>query len=213
MKILTKDEEEAHYNEVLRGGFIGGGAGLGLGMDASLLAQKRSPFYRQLTLPMKAFLVSSSLTFCAIINADRASRSFEAQRTAGFNFEDKTAKLLRERQAQMTGLQKAKEWGREHRYPIVGASWVASMGAAFAIVSRDKYLTGPQKLVQARVYAQGLTLLVLIATAAFEISDQRQAKEHPELVVRHEAYRGEDQWKGKLSPPSAHSPRIVLTDE
>ena len=40
---------------------------------------------------------------------------------------------------------------REERYKIVGASWVASMIAAFALVGRNPYLTGTQKLVQARV--------------------------------------------------------------
>ena len=45
------------------------------------------------------------------------------------------------------------------------------MATAWALVNRNKYLSGPQKLVQARVYAQFLTLGVLVATAAFEISD------------------------------------------
>ena len=65
------------------------------------------------------------------------------------------------------------EFGRKERYKIVGGSWLASMVAAFAIVNRNKYLTGPQKLVQARVYAQFLTLGVLVASAAFEISDSK----------------------------------------
>ena len=75
--------------------------------------------------------------------------------------------------AGMTWTQRAMAWGREERYKIVGASWVASMIAAFAIVGRNPYLTGPQKLVQARVYAQGLTLAVLVASAGFELQDSR----------------------------------------
>ena len=72
-----------------------------------------------------------------------------------------------------------------------------------------------QKLVQARVYAQGLTIAVLIATAAFEISDQRNDQGRYETVqtydpsdpthkkmiekrVHKEEYEGEDQWKGRL---------------
>jgi hypothetical protein len=87
------------------------------------------------------------------------------------------------------------------------------MGLAFAIVGRNPYLTTSQKIVQARVYAQGLTLAVLIATAAFEIGDRGNSDgmwetvkvvdpndpEHKHLIekrVHHESYRGEDLWKG-----------------
>lgn len=75
------------------------------------------------------------------------------------------------------------------------------MGLAFAIVGRSPYLTTSQKIVQARVYAQGLTLAVLIGTAAFEISDRDKGDdsndpEHKQSETHHESYRGEDQWKG-----------------
>jgi hypothetical protein len=74
------------------------------------------------------------------------------------------------------------DFGKKERYKIVGASWIASMATAFAIVNRNKYLTGPQKLVQARVYAQFLTLGVLVASAAFEISDSKNQQGHWETV-------------------------------
>lgn len=76
------------------------------------------------------------------------------------------------------------------------------MGLAFAIVGRSPYLTTSQKLVQARVYAQGLTLAVLIASAAFEIGDRNEDDdssdpEHKHSEAHHKSYRGEDQWKGQ----------------
>ena len=43
-------------------------------------------------------------------------------------------------------------------------------------------MSGPQKLVQARVYAQFLTLGVLVATAAFEIADSRNEEGRWETV-------------------------------
>ena len=106
------------------------------------------------------------------------------------------------------------DWGRENRYGIVGASWVASMGIALGLVGRSPYLSTAQKIVQARVYAQGLTLAVLVASAAFEIGDKNKGKgryetvkvldpndpQHKRLIekqIHHESYEGEDQWKGK----------------
>ena len=88
------------------------------------------------------------------------------------------------------------------------------MGIAFGLVSRSPLSTA-QKLVQARVYAQGITVAVLIATAAFEVNDQRNDKgryetiqtfdpddpTHTKMVekkVHKEEYEGEDQWKGNV---------------
>ena len=93
------------------------------------------------------------------------------------------------------------------------------MGAALAIVNRTPGLTKAQKLVQARVYAQGLTLAVLIATAAFEVNDKNKGKgrwetvmvldpndpEHKHMIekkIHHEAYAGEDLWRGEFFFPT-----------
>ena len=106
-------------------------------------------------------------------------------------------------------------WGKENRYPIVGVSWAASMAIALGIVGRSPYLSTPQKLVQARLYAQGLTVAVLIATAAFEIGDQRSGEgkyetiqvidpddpEHKHVIdkkMHREEYTGQDQWKDMI---------------
>jgi hypothetical protein len=210
MKVLTKEEEEVHYAAVLRGGLIGGAVGLGVGLGATVLLHRRSTFFRNLTLPLKTFFVTSSGTFAAIVQADRSSRSFEAARHGTIEFQDSTARLLAEQQATLSGWEKAKNFGREYRYPIVMTSWAASMAGSLGMVSRDKYLTAAQKLVQARMYAQGLTLLILVATAAFEVDNQRNKRvdevvrvkdpNHPgqfvEKTIHHENYAGEDLWKG-----------------
>ena len=77
---------------------------------------------------------------------------------------------------------RAKEWVSEQRYPIVFGSWVASMAIALGIVGRSPYLSTQQKLVQARVYAQGLTLAVLVASFALEGNDLRAGKGRWETI-------------------------------
>lgn len=217
MKILTKEEEQAHYNATVKGGLTGGLVGLALGGAVVFGATKRFHGFRQLTIPMRTFLVTSSGTFASIISADRASRSFEWNRDPSRKYKDKAALAMEEAQQAESSMQKLKEWGRENRYSIVTASWVASMGIALGLVGRNPYLSATQKLVQARVYAQGLTLAVLIVTAIFETRDARQGKGHWETVkvldpndpdhkhmiekrVHHESYAGEDLWRGKLHP-------------
>jgi len=210
MKILSKEEEQAHYNAVVRGGLIGGSVGLAAGIGGAIILNKRWTFFNHLTLPLKAFFITSSSTFGAIVHADTYSRNFERQRHGYDDITDATQRAMLEARANMSAWEKAKDFGREYRYPIVTTSWAASMAASLGIVSRNRYLTTAQKLVQARMYAQGLTLLVLVATAAFEVSDSRNKHEktikvldpndptHHHLIektIHKEAYAGEDMWR------------------
>jgi len=216
MKILTKEEEQAHYNATLKGGISGGAVGLVLGGAAVYAANARFHAFRQLTLPMKTFLVTSSATFASIVSADRASRSYEWARDPTRQYRDDASKALDAARASESTFSRLKDWGREHRYPIVTASWVASMGIALGLVGRNPYLTGAQKLVQARVYAQGLTIAVLLATAMFEVGDANKGRgrwetvmildpedpEHKHLIekrIHHEAYSGEDLWRDMVA--------------
>jgi hypothetical protein len=234
MKVLTKEEEAAHYKEVLKGGTIGGVVGLGIGLGGLLLAQRRYPMIRNLTLPFKSFLVSSSATFCLIINCQRASEAYKAAQNPMYSYRNESALALEQAQKNLTKYERFMDWGMENRYTMVATSWVASMGAAFAIVNRAKGLTGAQKLVQARVYAQGLTVAVLVITAIFEMHDAKKGKgrwktimvvdpedpEHKRLVemkIHKEEYEGQDLWKGKknhrstiLSSPSFFLARFYV---
>lgn len=219
MKVISKEEEQAHYSEVLKGGAIGGSVGLGLGFAGVVLASRRYAAVRSLTLPFRTFLVSSAATFGAITTAERYSVSFQRAKDPMNFYKDEAQRTLEQaRQADAgaagSATRRFMEWGRENRYTIVTASWLASMALALTIVGRNKYLTTAQKLVQARVYAQGLTLAVLIATAAFETSDARSGKgrwetvlvvdpndpKHEHLIekkIHKEEYEGQDLWKGE----------------
>ncbi|KAL0258677.1 Replication factor C, subunit RFC4 [Diplodia seriata] len=213
MKILTKEEEQAHYNATVKGGSLGLVAGLAASGAGVFFASKRYPMFRQLSIPFRTFLVTSGGTFVSIIAADRASRRYDIETNPEkkrLEEEEKAQQALLE--SGKTSFDKLKDWAAENRYPIVFAAWLASMGGSFALVSRNPYLSGQQKLVQARVYAQGLTLAVLLASFAFEANDANKGAGRWETVkvldpndpthshyiekkIHHERYQGEDQWK------------------
>ncbi|KAJ6181056.1 hypothetical protein N7519_011517 [Penicillium mononematosum] len=177
MKLLTKEQEEAHYRSVVKGGTVGGLLGLAGGVAGVLLASRRYHTIRNLTVPMKSFLVTSSGTFTGIIAADHASREYENEQNAAYQwYENREERLRAEEMRGLSFTDRAAAFARREKYKIITATWVASMVGSFALVSRIPGLTGQQKLVQARVYAQGLTLGVLCASAAFEISDQRRGR-------------------------------------
>lgn len=215
MKLVTKEEEDAHNSTTMRAGVLGGALGGVAGLGGVAFSHQRFPGFRSMTLPFKVFLVSSAATFGMIVNADRESRKFEKRRDASNFYVDESTRKAQEQRRSEDTLTKWKRWGREHRYGIITASWVLSMSIALGLVSRNRYLTRPQKLVQARVYAQALTLGVFVATAAFEIGDANQGagrwetvkvidpndpehKREIEKKIHHERYQGEDLWKDMI---------------
>lgn len=216
MKVLTKEEEAAHYNAVVKGGLIGGSLGLAIGATGVIYASRKYPSFRGLTLPFRTFLVTSTGTFGAIVQADRQGIKHQKEQDPRRLYRDNSQRaqeIIRENE---TAYERFMNYGREHRYSIVCASWLASLAVAFALVSRAPMST-PQKIVQARVYAQGLTLAVLIVSAAFEMNDAKSGKgrwetvmvldpndpEHKHLIekrIHKEEYEGQDLWMGKSNP-------------
>lgn len=171
--------------------------------------------------------MTSSGTFSAIIAADTYSRRFEEQRNPAKRYQDESTSLQQAAEAQKSTKQRTMDWLSKNRYSVVFGSWVASMGTALGIVGRNPYLTGQQKLVQARVYAQGLTIAVVIISLAFETSDSRSGQgrwetvqvldesdpSHQRMVekkIHHERYQGEDQWRDMVE---AEEQRIKEREE
>ncbi|KAF1966403.1 hypothetical protein BU23DRAFT_517989 [Bimuria novae-zelandiae CBS 107.79] len=213
MKILTKEEEQAHYNATVKGGTIGGLIGTAIGTGVVVAASRRYHSFRALSVPFRAFLVTSSGSFVAVIAADRASNAFDIEHNP-----EKQREIAREREredlyyANKTAMERAKEWASENRYPILFGFWVASMAGSWIAVNRQSAMSSSQKLVQARMYAQGLTLSALLASFAFEGNDAAKGKgrwetikvidpndpEHKHYIekkIHHERYAGEDQWR------------------
>ncbi|KAI9893750.1 MAG: hypothetical protein M1814_005966 [Vezdaea aestivalis] len=212
MKVLTREEEAEHYSATVRGGIQGGLIGLAGGTGLVYLASRRYPAFRSLTLQLKAFLASSAGTFVAITSADSASRNWELERNPNQKgYTDSSAAAAEAGRAQGSTFERARKWGKANRYNILGGGWAVSMAGTFAYLQRSRYLTMAQKLVQARVAAQGLTVALILGTAAFEIGDAGSGEgryetvkvldpndpKHKKLVekrVHHESYQGEDQW-------------------
>jgi len=211
MKVITKEEEAEHYAEVVKGGLIGGTVGLGIGLAGVVFGSRRFPAFRNITLPFRSFLVTSTGTFGAMVNAERWGIAYQKSRDPMNSYRDEASRVLAEARKSENSKQRFMEWGRENRYTIVFWSWVAAMGIAMGMVGRNKYLTGSQKLVQARVYAQGLTVAVVLASAVFETTDAKSGKgrwdtvmvldpndpEHKHLIekkIHKEDYEGQDLW-------------------
>ena len=155
----------------------------------------------------KTFLVSSTSTAVLVIEGDRASRNFEN------DLYGKEEEIIVHHD-ELSWQQKALGWAKVNRWRLIMGSWVASLAGSWILVSRDKYLTGAQKIVQARMYAQGATLAVLLISGVLASRDMKDENKrvvtqvddpaHPgkKLSVEHahgERYPGENAWETMIA--------------
>lgn len=155
-------------NEVVTQAIKGAALGAAAFVPANWALKRRFPYYRNLPLQGKAFLGLLFVVPCGTVFAEKAGEHFIARNQwqgAGKEELDKEAQLAEARWQSLSTTEKAKDWAARHQYSIIGGSWVASLALAFGIVARDRYQTFPQKIVQARMWAQGLTVAVLVASA------------------------------------------------
>jgi len=146
---------------------------LGASTALSFVLQKRwTPYRQNLTLPLKAFFPVAATIFCVVVGADRAGQAYERSRydvgkinresaiegqlgLGGSGAVDTSGLSLRD---------KSIEWIRSNRYRAVAGAWAVSMVGSFSYIATTP-LSFAQKLVQARMIAQGLTVGVLLASA------------------------------------------------
>lgn len=181
MKILTREEEENHYQAVIKGGTRWGLTGITSGTIAASVANRYWSGFRNLTLPLKAFAVTSLGTFSLIIGADRASRAYEDSKfdhdldgrwndqnlEHHLGLDDQDVDHHRKRLDRLDALSsrdKLIEYLKEKKYEIVLGGWAASMVGSFGLVAAQP-MPFTQKLVQARMYAQSLTVAMILASA------------------------------------------------
>lgn len=121
MKILSREEEQEHYDRVLEGGFKGGMAGLTTAGAGLFLARKYSPGIRSLTIPFQAFLVTGVSVFSLIIGADRYSRNYE--QTLWTKYQDT---VVTTSQTALSPSQRAMKTFNKYRWHFIGGSWLTS---------------------------------------------------------------------------------------
>ncbi|KIK67606.1 hypothetical protein GYMLUDRAFT_256478 [Collybiopsis luxurians FD-317 M1] len=178
MKIdLTDEQFKEHAKAVRRGAIEGTIAGAALSGAISYYAHRRIPTYRALPLSLKALGPIIVIAPLLSIQAERRALEYDESQWTG-----EGAQILNERERQlqqkwetMTPRQKISDWASRHEYSIILGSWALSLGVAGAIISRDKYQSPSQKVVQARMWAQGLTIGILIAAGALKHSKQQEA--------------------------------------
>ncbi|KAF9428527.1 hypothetical protein BGZ94_002067 [Podila epigama] len=170
------------------------GAGLALvaGGLVALSGSRYSQTYRTLSRPMKTFLLGSGVAATSILFADHARVQYEDRQLLRHLDQEAADAARAEIRAQRGFLAEANYQIRENRNMVVGVSWLTCMAGSLGYTFSKKGLTTTQRIVTARMYAQGFTVLVMMAVAALELTDTPAPKK--EVLT--------DEWKAILAKDS-----------
>jgi len=188
MKILTDEEAEAHQEATIRGGAKGFMGGLAVALPASYIAQRRWPYYRSLPPSIKALGVVTVVVPAFVIAAEQAGHAYERTQWTGVGKQELDAEKSAEQRhwESLDTKGKIKEWSARNKWGIILGSWAGAMVGSFGIIMRDRYQTFPQKIVQARMWAQGLTVGVILASAVLSAKSRKAVDVyHPHSAPDH----------------------------
>ncbi|KAI0638033.1 hypothetical protein C8Q77DRAFT_1088979 [Trametes polyzona] len=199
MKLISKEEQDAQQRATIVGGLKGFAGGLGFALPVSYLLQRKWPYYRALPPSLKAFGVILVAVPSFVISAEHAGQRFEEQRwhDAGKAELDAVQARQKARWENMTTTQKLSDFARRNEYGIILTSWAAALTGSFTYIMRDPYQSMPQKIVQARMWAQGLTIGIIIAAGVLTHS-QRAKKYEEEEDHRFRHIPADHSWKDIL---------------
>lgn len=180
MKLISEEEKRAHNRMVQIGGMKGFLFGTLVSVGIFGFAPRFYPKIFNLPWSIRTAVFVVPPAFAATVNAELESQAFDYQM---YSSESSQRRLLEEHQRweSLTKSEKTIEVLDGNKYKIVSGLWVVSMFGSWHFVNKDHLLTKTQKLVQARMYAQFITVGLLLGTLALSMMEEKVEKDHKKL--------------------------------
>ncbi|CAK9435675.1 uncharacterized protein LODBEIA_P04020 [Lodderomyces beijingensis] len=180
MKILGQEEKDAHLQHVLSEGAKGlvYGAILSGGIF-SYLKYKKPVRFQTFTASIKAAILAMPTIAVAAFWADQGSWEFDKMMHQSDYQQEQVMKEYREYN-QLSLSDKIFTQLNKHKYQIIITAWAGSLYGSWVLVNRDKIMTTAQKAVQARMYAQGITIILLLGTILLAMREEEINKKKPQ---------------------------------
>jgi len=180
MRFATEEELAGHQAATIRGAIEGIGAGFAISLPVSYYFQRTSPYYRNLPASLKAMGVIFVVAPLYAIQAERRGLEFDKSTWtgAGKNVVENKERVAASRWNALHTKEKALAWAQENQYKVILGSWAVSLVLTGGLIWRNKYQTPAQKIVQARMWAQGLTVGILIAAGVMTSTQRAQNASH-----------------------------------
>lgn len=178
MKIISDDDVHNYSGAIAKGGLKGATVGVGLSAGITYWLKKRSGLYRSMTPTVKTFFFLAPVLMCGVTATEWASLQYE-EAQYDFGEAEKAKMVQRDRVKQLPTLERWKIQASNHKYKIIVGAWAASLGGSFWWINRDKYLSKSQKIVQARMYAQALTVAILLGSMLMTHNSYASPSQNP----------------------------------
>ncbi|KAG6856786.1 hypothetical protein H0H87_000754 [Tephrocybe sp. NHM501043] len=181
MKFATEEDIEGHAAASRRGAIEGAVGSSIVALGGSYYLHRSVAAYRALPLSLKALGVVIIVAPVLSIQAERRGLEYDKSKWEGEGVRFLHGKRLEDdaRWEEMSNRDKLADWADRHQYSLILGGWASSLAFAGAVISRDKIQTTAQKVVQARMWAQGLTIGLLIVAGALTQSRRAAAAKHP----------------------------------
>lgn len=175
MKLISDEEKRAHIRTTLIGGFKGLVLGTAISVGIFALAPKRYPGIFKLPWSIRTAIFVVPPAFTSSVNAELCSNEFDYNM---YSSDASQSRLLAEhrRWEALSNTDKALEILSAKKYSIITALWAASMWGSWVYVNRDPLLTKTQKFVTARMYAQFLTVGLLLGSIGLSMYEENLHK-------------------------------------
>ncbi|KAJ2081075.1 Replication factor C, subunit RFC4 [Coemansia sp. RSA 988] len=135
----------------------------------SAVAQKFSPGYRSIPISAKTALILGPSLGALYIRGEHSGTEFRRHKYLNQVDSAEREDLLKKNQAMIsrqTIVDRSINYINEHRWSILGLTWLAGISGAGFYLYRKKGMTSAQKLVEARMYAQLITVVGVVSTAS-----------------------------------------------
>ncbi|CAH2352374.1 respiratory supercomplex factor 2, mitochondrial [[Candida] railenensis] len=198
MKILSNEEKNAHWNTVLEEGIKGCAVGAVLSIGFAQYVKRRNPVrFAQLSTSVKSAMYAMPTIGMGAFFADEGSVRFDREQYQS----DYLKKLEEEKLAKWEKLSLADKCFtkvNDNKYKIILSAWAASLYGSWKYVNRDPIMTATQKAVQARMYAQAFTVILLLGTILLSMHEAELKKAEPAPVPEWKRYLDEQEQLKKI---------------
>lgn len=182
MKILNQDERNAHIAWITAEGAKGLFYGLILSLGLyGYLKSRHTVRFNQFNTSIKTCIITMPTISMGAFFADQGSWEFDKKMHSSLHQE---RRMMEEYKAWegLTRWEKTITTLNSNKYKIVFGAWLGTMWGLWALVNRNKIMTQPQKLVQARMYAQAITVVLLLGTMVLAMQESEIKKKQGEPV-------------------------------
>lgn len=173
MKLASEQEIESYQSHIIQSGVKGSAVGVATSVGLGYYLRK-TPFLRSMTPTIKTFMFLAPVLICGVTAVEWASLQFDMEQY-DFGEAEKSKKEAREKIDALPTLERFKIRAAEHKYKIIVGAWAGSLAGSFWWINRDKLLSKSQKIVQARMYAQALTIVILLGSMIMSVNSASSA--------------------------------------